>query len=324
MTAGRKTYSPFGNSEADTAWDWRRGRVVGPTEPAVPMSLPRDDGDARAGEPVVAGDASKSGALEPIVEFDFGAVDSLEESDPLAENSDSVEDLWSQDEPDWIPPARILVANVQISAEGPEPGDGLPVPVPRHELDLSARAVMGDVDVKRRSRRRLFRAYVNAALEALGRRDRHARAFAEEMLAGCRNPKARIARVRSLVDAGRTFDEIVLAWQLKEAWRNDLDCGEIMGRYSAEPSIHRAVDVLLGWEDALRILDTFGSIPTLDELAATITTLHDDWVRAWSECFESVRGWYIPVDPPPKYFVQYLVERLHDQHRSMHALRGRE
>ncbi len=325
MTANRRTYSPFGDTEADVAWDWRQGRVVGHPGTSAPTVLEK--------EGVVEVEIVSFAGVEPAPTEDGMEVSGAPLSDGMGETGEdalsdersaAVEDLWAEDEDEWVPPARLQVdAPIGVmDAKGAEERN--PAPLPRHEFDPAARALVGEVDVKTKSRRRLFRGYVNAALEVLGRKGAVARSFAEEILAACRNPKARIARIHSLIESGRTFDELVIAWQLKEAWRHDLDCGEIMGRYSGEPAINRAVDVPLGWEDAMRILDTFQSIPTLDELAAIITDLHEEWVDAWSEFFEALRGWQMPIDPPQRYFVQYLVERLHDQHRNLHALRGRE
>jgi len=147
---------------------------------------------------------------------------------------------------------------------------------------------------------------VGLGLDALGVHTERARRFMSAVLDGCKNPLSRIRRLAAMA-LSRSFDEVELAWELKQAWRDELDCGErFLTIY--ERSTHRQTDCPLGWADALRIIDAFDDLPLIDELTGIIEALHLEWLEEWNEYAEH-RATRL-YERPESFFSNYLVARL--------------
>jgi|GEM_PF-5545320 len=181
--------------------------------------------------------------------------------------------------------------------------------IPSFELDDVARRSPPTVDTTREPEDVRHAHLVRRALRALDVDSARARLFATHVIEGSRNPKASIDNLAALTTAGRTLDELELAWELKHAWKDELECGERMHIWAG---YLRTAGYQLCWTEALRIIDAFDALPQLEELVALIGAVHVEWIDDWADHEELGIQARSGVAPPESYFASYLRMRLYE------------
>jgi hypothetical protein len=145
------------------------------------------------------------------------------------------------------------------------------------------------------------------------------RRFFRDIFEDCRNPQARMRKLRELVGRGVSVDILRRAWMLKTMWSEELDCGE--RAYSMAAELHFATDFPLSWEAAIGIVEEIGDQHDDAEVITTIERLHAEWRTLW---FERVRCWRdVAEDPPHPIFSMWLAETLRQRHASRTLTRRR-